>query len=915
MPSRAVILVATGVILLAVTMAQAGAATLVGQWDFEGDPATTALQNKVSGIVWDIFEVPLPSYIEDGKLRCPVAYDELEETWGTGGVIAALTTDIPDFRQKTTVLWLWFDKLGDADDWIYPFRIESGLMPGDPYNPASAISWRSGWSTFNSTIRNNYGYAVNVFPFGLNNSGPVVQEGQLIKVAEVITEKGQDQLFTVTYYLDLLDGKGLRRYGSPVDVEEGFVCSYGDPAAGDFVEFMAGVANLTGDTAGVTFEEARVYDGVLTPCEIAALRYAGQPDVPAAPRLVGHWTFDEYAGTHVLADKVPDVDWTQMTLVGEGASVADGKLILPRYNDGTWKQTAATCMLRTDFCTTEYFKEMTQIAWLKWPGFDTAADWARLTGVIKCPTASYEAWNAKAGQGMVMKATDDAFNWGGHRAWEYLDGGMNTANAWLSCGGSDPPTNRFIKVALVLKQVDQTSYEQSMYWDTGSGLAQLGATATVAASQVNAFGQYDTNCLVDSSGGKRYDGFGIMDVALSIPQYAGQIEFDEVRLYAGALSPSEIGAIQPVHAPLGDMVGHWTFDNYLGTGPLESKVPSITWEPLTLTTGSGARTEDGKLVLPRYQEGAWKQSSAYTRLTTDLGAGGYFRQMTQVAWLKWPGFDATSIWSRLMGVVKSASAYNPGNQATVRGAQTIAVRSSDARKWVGHRVYEKDTSPFYVGGWFWNNGANPPTDRYIKIAQVVRYVDVTKYEQSMYWDLGDGSGLVETVSPAVIWTTTQPHWVEAFGQYGTDSIKYPGAGNRYDAYGFMDYSWQVPQSAGDIIFEEVRLYRGALTPQEIAGLRYIGQAEPPKPVIGTSGRSLADPLMESVDSKYQWVLWGIVTLIDDDSFSINDGSGVDVTVIAPGHGLAGGEYARVQGALDAGTTPKVLTATRISVSN
>lgn len=1127
--------------------------------------------------------MPPPSYIEDGKPHCPVAYDAVEGVWETGGVLATLVTHVPDFRQKTTVLWLKFDKLGDADDWIYTFRIESAVVPpgepGSENNPANALSWRSGWSTFNSTIRNQYGYSTHCWPFGINNSGPVVQEGRLLKIAEVLTDK-LDGTFDVDYYWDPYDGGGLRRYGGTVNIEEGYVCPYGNPATGDFIEFMAGVANLTGDTAGVTFEEARIYDGVMTAEEIGDLTYAGEPilighwtfdssggsspvsnkapgftwdplslngtgaavadgklilpryqsggswvqsnattmlktdlgvggyskeitlvawlkwpgfntagdwarlvslgkfstathdagnekalqsivmkatddnfnwgsdrkweyldgglqigsqslacggsdpptdiliklaqvvtakldgnyelrtywdigaglvqvgatqtiaaadinafgqydtdclvdptggkrydglglmdicqsvpqsageisfeevrlyagsmdaaDIAALsyvplppPRLVGHWTFDEYAGTHVLADKTPGVEWTQLTFVGAGASVTDGKLILPRYQDGTtWKQTGATCMLRTDLGESGYFKEMTQIAWLYWPGFDTAADWARLTSVVKCPTSTYEQWNTKAAQGMVMKATDDAFNWGGHRAWEYLDGGVvQTTSTWLSCGGSDPPTDRFIKVALVVKQLDENTFEQSMYWDTGSGLAQIGSARTIPASQVNAFGQYDTDCLIDPSGGKRYDGFGIMDVALSVPQSAGQIVFEEVRLYASAMTPAEIAATTPVHAALGDMVGHWTFDNYLGTGPLESKVPGITWETLSLTPASGAGVADGKLILPRYLSGSWKQSAAWTRLKTDLGASGYFRQMSLVAWIKWPGFDTASIWQRMMVLIKCSAAYNPLNMAYTRAAQSIVMKSTDNTNWTAHRVYEKDVSPFYAAQWANHFGSDPPTDRYIKIAQVLRYVDVTKYQQEMYWDIGDGNGLVQIGAPVPVWTTTQPHWLDAFGQYGTDSIKYPGAGNRYDAFAFMDYAWSAPQSEGEIVFEEARLYRGALTAAQIDALQYIGQGEPPKPVVGASGKSLLDPIMDAADWQYRWVLWGAVTFIDDDSFSINDGSGVEVTVIAPGHGLSGGEYVRVQGTLDAGATPKTLTANDISVVN
>ncbi|MGB9620454.1 MAG: hypothetical protein ACPL7K_08590, partial [Armatimonadota bacterium] len=396
-----------------------------------------------------------------------------------------------------------------------------------------------------------------------------------------------------------------------------------------------------------------------------------------------------------------------------------------------------------------------------------------------------------------------------------LDGGvLKTSSVWLSCGGSDPPTDRFLKIAQVIRQVDENTFEQSMYWDTGAGLTQIGASVTIPASQVNAFGQYDTDCLVDPSGGKRYDGFGIMDVAMSVPQRAGQIVFDELRLYAGAMTPDEIAQVRPVHAPLGDMVGHWTFDNYLGTSPLDSKVPGITWDPLVLTPGSGARIEDGKLVLPRYVSGStYKQSNAYTRLKTDLGIGGYFRQMTLVAWMKWPGFDTASVWSRVMAMVKSATAYNPNNQATIRGAQSIVMKATDNWNWGAHRAYEKSDNTVTVH-WAKNGGSDPPSDRYIKIAQVVRVYDATKYAQAMYWDIGNGLEMIGTENTG-LWNA----WVMPFGQYGTECIPFPGNGLRYDAFAFMDFSWApIVQSAGEILFEEARIYAGAMTADEIAGL-------------------------------------------------------------------------------------------------
>ncbi len=110
---------------------------------------------------------------------------------------------------------------------------------------------------------------------------------------------------------------------------------------------------------------------------------------------------------------------------------------------------------------------------------------------------------------------------------------------------SDPPTTGYIKIAQVLKNVGGGSYQATMYWDTGSGLVQLGNSVTIPESQVSSFGQYNTNDLVSASAGKRYDGFGIMDLTSTVPASMGSIYFEEVRLYAGAMGMGEINALAP----------------------------------------------------------------------------------------------------------------------------------------------------------------------------------------------------------------------------------------------------------------------------------------------------------------------------------------------------------------------------------
>jgi alpha-tubulin suppressor-like RCC1 family protein len=67
-------------------------------------------------------------------------------------------------------------------------------------------------------------------------------------------------------------------------------------------------------------------------------------------------------------------------------------------------------------------------------------------------------------------------------------------------------------------------------------------------------------------------------------------------------------------------------------------------------------------------------------------------------------------------------------------------------------------------------------------------------------------------------------------------------------------------------------------------------------IVGISGKCLADQIMTSASSKWLFKVWGKVTIIDSNSFYLDDGSGVSVRVIAPGYsGLTEGGYAAATG--------------------
>jgi len=80
------------------------------------------------------------------------------------------------------------------------------------------------------------------------------------------------------------------------------------------------------------------------------------------------------------------------------------------------------------------------------------------------------------------------------------------------------------------------------------------------------------------------------------------------------------------------------------------------------------------------------------------------------------------------------------------------------------------------------------------------------------------------------------------------------------------------------------------------------------PSFGLNNRAVTDAIMKDVSGSYVFTVWGKVTKIDEDSFSVDDGSGKPIKVIAADHGLADGNYVSVRGTLDVSSSPPVLTS-------
>jgi len=378
--------------------------------------------------------------------------------------------------------------------------------------------------------------------------------GERFIAASSVIDRGGGSVKTLALSNKSLSGPGLSATGLLVTVfgrvtasEEGFFCvddgsAVTDPSGAVGLRILSGSLRRPGVGVYVTvtgISTLELVEGQVIRC----VRARSESDIRLflRARLVGQWSFD---GPDPAANSAPGVEWTNLTLYGTGAAFADGKLVLPRYLSGsTWYQSSAATMLSTDLGPDGYFKEMTQVAWVYWPGF-TTGHYGRIMALYKFAAPYYSTSGAKAGQ-TILWGGYSGQKWRSHRVWEYLSGStLMTGSRYLDFAATaNPPTDRYFKLAQVLKKVDANTYRLTMYSDVGTGLQQCGNALTISASEVNAFGQCGSDCLIDPSGGPRFDGLGIMDNTWTVPASSGSIYFDEIRLYAGALTPEEIEAL------------------------------------------------------------------------------------------------------------------------------------------------------------------------------------------------------------------------------------------------------------------------------------------------------------------------------------------------------------------------------------
>lgn len=90
---------------------------------------------------------------------------------------------------------------------------------------------------------------------------------------------------------------------------------------------------------------------------------------------------------------------------------------------------------------------------------------------------------------------------------------------------------------------------------------------------------------------------------------------------------------------------------------------------------------------------------------------------------------------------------------------------------------------------------------------------------------------------------------------------------------------------------------------------FLGNLSANQVPYALSNWGASHPLITTASTKFSFKVWGRVTLVSQDSFTLDDGSAAPVTVVAPGFsGIVDGDYATAVGKFSGEGSARVLTA-------
>lgn len=198
-------------------------------------------------------------------------------------------------------------------------------------------------------------------------------------------------------------------------------------------------------------------------------------------------------------------------------------------------------------------------------------------------------------------------------------------------------------------------------------------------------------------------------------------------------------------------------------------------------------------------------------------------------------------------------------------------------------------------------------------------LSVTSADRSLF---ADGLAANGNIGPDSIWTVLKPRSCSsANGATMTlladDSILVGGATPSTDTYTIMANTNMVRVTGLrlETLHDPSLPYNGpGRHPYGNFVLTELTLDATPSPK-GISNRSAHDAIIADTAAYFRFTVWGKVTTNGSSSFTLDDGSGMPVTVVAPGYsGLTNNDYARATGTLQSVAGIATMTSSAAEVS-
>ena len=282
--------------------------------------------------------------------------------------------------------------------------------------------------------------------------------------------------------------------------------------------------------------------------------------------------------------------------------------------------------------------------------------------------------------------------------------------------------------------------------------------------------------------------------------------YNEVRIYDHAMSVAEIAASfatgpSPV-PPQSDMVHRWSFGNAAGNAPTGSTVPDLVGSATATVRGQGATFNGAALTLPGSTNG--NQSPANISAYVDL-PNGIFSSKTHITIELWATQVAAKNWQRIVDIGRTNLTGNTAAQGAgaalgeILHTATVAPGGTTSSDNLMLAINRSTTANQQRLAGRINAGTELLTDSNITLSTGIRHHFAITYTEGAGSSGATGGQLAWYFNGALAATRDLPFKLSAVE----------------DVNNWLGRSQFSSDSCGNISYDEVRVYRRALSQNEI----------------------------------------------------------------------------------------------------